>query len=229
MLNKEQLANAFVCHECDALQDVSGIKPGNTAACVCCGTTLFRNPVKDIEKPFALVIASLIFFVVANIYPVIGLEVAGVKIAATLADASMIFVTQGNIILGAVVALSSIFIPGFIIIGLFYIFTDIRFNLRLPYTKLILTWIVRLFPWGMVDVFFLGILVSLIKMLAMASLVLGPGFYAILALIFTYAAASATVEPYILWRCLDRNKDRNKNRNNNQPASKLKQAEVCHE
>lgn len=221
MLNKAQLANAFVCHECDALQDVSGIERGNAAACVCCGTTLFRNPVKEIDKPFAFIIASLIFFVIANIYPVITLEVAGVQRAATLADTTIIFIQKGNPILAALVWLPSVLIPGFIIFGLLYIFTAIRFQLKLPYTKPILIWIARLLPWGMIDVFFLGILVSLIKLMAMAEIILGPGFYAFLALVFTYAAASVAVEPYILWKCLDRDRV--------QSANKLKQTGVCHE
>jgi uncharacterized paraquat-inducible protein A len=63
----EQRSTLFVCHECDALQNVSTIKPGNVASCVCCGSTLFKNPVEGIEKPLAFVIAAIILFFVGLI------------------------------------------------------------------------------------------------------------------------------------------------------------------
>jgi uncharacterized paraquat-inducible protein A len=63
----EQHNMLFVCHECDALQNVTGIMPGNVASCVCCGTTLLKSPVSGIEKPLALAIASMILFLVGMI------------------------------------------------------------------------------------------------------------------------------------------------------------------
>ncbi len=211
----EQPADLFICHNCDSLQNISKVKPGNIATCRCCNNILFKNPDNDIDKPLALIIASLILFIVANIYPVMTLNIAGIEKAATLTDAALIFIERGNPGLAAIVWLSSVFIPGFIIFGLFYILISIHFNMHLPYTKPTLVWVSRFLPWGMMDVFFLGMLVSLVKLVALADILLGSGFYAFLALIFTYAAASASLEPCLLWKHLDKNTG--------------KQPEACHE
>lgn len=215
MQTTEQPADLFICHKCDSLQNVSHIKLGSVAVCTCCHNILFRNPANHIDKPLALIVASIMFFIIANSYPIMTLNIAGIEKAATLTDAALIFIERGNPGLAAVVWLSSVFIPGFIISGLFYILISIHFNLHLPYTKPILVWVSHFLPWGMMDVFFLGMLVSLVKLAALADVLLGSGFYALLALIVTYTAAKASLEPYLLWKYLD--------------TRTVEQPEACHE
>ena len=204
MTTEERPSIRFVCHECDALQQVSAIKPGNTVHCICCGSKLFRNPVNGIEKPLALIIAAALLFIVANVYPVMTINIAGIERATTLTGSAMIFIELGSPELAATVWIPSVLIPGFIIYGLLYVLLSIRFNLGLPYTRPLLVWASRLLPWAMMDVFLLGVLVALVKLVALADVLLGPGFYAFIALIFAYAAATASLEPHTLWESIDR-------------------------
>ena len=197
----------FVCHECDALQRVSSIAPGNVANCVCCGSHLFRNPKGGIDKPLALIISSFILFFIANLYPIMTITIAGIKQKATLTDSAVIFIQQGSPELAAIVWVPSVLIPGFIISGLLYVLLSIRFNLGWRYTKPIMVWVSHLLPWGMMDVFLLGILVSLVKLAALADIVLGTGFYAFIALILFNSAAIASLEPHLLWESLDSQAD----------------------
>lgn len=132
-----------------------------------------------------------------------------------LTGSALIFVEQGNIILATAVWLPSVLIPGVIIFSLCYILFSVYYNFRWPYTKPILVWVSRLFPWGMMDVFFLGILVALVKLVALADVLLGTDFYAFLALIFTYTAAISSLEPFLLWQKLEDAGD--------------KQLEICYE
>ena len=198
----------FVCHECDALQRVSNIEPGNVANCVCCGGHLFRNPKGGIDKPLALAISSLILYFVANLYPIMTITIAGIKQDATLTDSAIVFMQQGSPELAAIVWVPSVLIPGLIISGLLYVLLSIRYSLGWRYTTTILIWISRMLPWGMMDVFLLGILVSLVKLSALADVVLGTGFYAFVVLIIFNAAAIASLEPHLLWECLDDRADR---------------------
>lgn len=198
----------FICDECDALQQVSKVEPGNDAICVRCGSRLFRNPKGGIDKPLALIMASMILFIVANIYPIMTLTIMGVEQVTTISGAALTFMKQGSPELAAIIWLPSVLIPGFIISGLFYVLFSIRFHMNWCYTKLILVWISRMLPWGMMDVFFLGILVSLVKLIALADVVLGTGFYAFLLLILLYATAIASLEPHTLWESLHHQAER---------------------
>ena len=198
----DQSGILFVCHECDALQRVPAIEPGHDATCVRCKSRLFRNPRGGIDKPLALVITVIIMFIVANIHPIMDLTIVGVKLSTTITGAAHVFWQSGSPELAAIVWLPSVLIPGLIIAGLFYVLFSIRFQLNWPYTKPILVWIGRLLPWGMMDVFLLGILVSMVKLAALASIIVGIGFYAFVLGVVLYAATLASLEPHTLWESL---------------------------
>ena len=59
----------------------------------------------------------------------------------------------------------------------------------------------------MMDVFFLGVLVALVKLVALADILLSTGFFAFVVLIFVYAAAIASPEPRAIWELLGRQSD----------------------
>ena len=198
----DQSGILFVCHECDALQRVPVVEPGNDANCVRCKSRLFRNPKGGIDKPLAFVIASMILFVVANVFPIMTLTIVGVKLTTTISGAAYIFMQQGSPELAAIVWLPSVLIPGVIISGLFYVLFSIRFQMNWRYTKPILVLISRLLPWGMMDVFMLGILVSMVKLVALADVVIGTGFYAFAILVVLYAGTIASLETHTLWESL---------------------------
>ena len=192
----------FVCHECDALQMVPAVEPGHDANCIRCKSRLFRNPRGGIDKPLAFLIASMFMFAIANFMPLMTLTIVGVKLNTTITGAAYIFYQQGSPELAAIVWLPSVFIPGVIISGLFYVLFSIRFHMNWRYTKQILVLIGHLLPWGMMDVFMLGILVSMVKLVGLADVVIGTGFYAFAFLVVLYAGTIASLETHTLWECL---------------------------
>jgi paraquat-inducible protein A len=206
----EQSGILFVCHECDALQKVPAVEPGHDATCVRCNSRLFRNPRGGIDKPLALVMASLMIFIVANVHPIMTLDILGVKLNTTITGAAYVFMMSGSPELAAIVWLPSVLLPGLILLGLFYVLFSIRFQKNWRYTKPVLVWISRLLPWGMMDVFLLGILVSLVKLVGLADVVVDMGFYAFFLLVVLYAATIASLEPHTLWEAL---KDKKGNQN----------------
>lgn len=199
-----------MCHECDALQRVPDVEPGNDATCSRCKARLFRNPRGGLDKPLALIIASMILFLVSNSFPIMTLTIAGVKLTGSITDTAWVFVQQGSPEIAAIVWLPSVLFPGLTIAGLFYVLFSIRFRMNWPHTRTILGWISRLLPWGMMDVFLLGILVALVKLVALADVLLGTGFYAFLVLIFLHAATIASLETHTLWESLGYQADEHK-------------------
>ena len=198
----DQPSILFVCHECDALQRVPAIEPGHQATCARCKSRLFRNPRGGIDKPLAFTIAAMVFFIIANVFPIMTLTIVGVKLNTTITGAAYVFFQQGSPELAAIVWLPSVLIPGLIITGLFYVLFSIRFQMNWRFTKPILVWISRLLPWGMMDVFMLGILVSIVKLVSLAHVVIGTGFYAFAILVILYASILASLEPHTLWESL---------------------------
>ena len=199
-MGESDSSTLVVCHECDILQQVKRLPPGAVARCVCCGARLYGNPRGGLDVPLALVISTLVMYVVANAYPLMTLKIAGLSQGTTLSGASWALDRAGMWELGLVVLLVSVVFPGLIIGSTLYVLLALRFSLRLPRVRQVLAWISRLSPWGLLDVFMLGILVSLVKLSGMADVVLGTGLYAFTALIFLFAASAARLELHLLWQ-----------------------------
>jgi len=201
----------FICHDCDALQHVPSIAPGQEATCIRCGFRLFRNPKGGTDRPLALALSSLILFLVANIYPIMTINILGIEKSATITESALVFFNEGNHLLAAIVWASSVLIPGFIIFGLSYVLLSVQFRLGWGLVRPILVWLTRLLPWAMMDVFLLAIFVALVKLASLADILLGEAFYAILAFIFFYAATVSSIEPHMIWELIDeQTKSKNK-------------------
>ncbi len=58
-------------------------------------------------------------------------------------------------------------------------------------------------PWGMLDVFLLGILVSIVKLVKMGTIIPGISLWAFMLMVFIIAAAQSIFDPHILWKEID--------------------------
>jgi paraquat-inducible protein A len=57
----------------------------------------------------------------------------------------------------------------------------------------------RFQPWSMMEVFMLGVLVTIVKLAKMALIVPGPAVYCFMALILVLASCTATLDPHQVW------------------------------
>jgi len=187
------------CNECDLLQRIPTLPPGTTALCARCGALLHRNQPDSLEPTLALTIAGLVLFLVANSFPFLSLEMQGQVRATTLATGVVNLYAEGMWELAGVVLFTSILAPGLQLCLLLFILIPLKIG-RLPARFAIWFRHVRtLAPWGMMDVFMLGILVSTVKLASMADIVPGAGLYAFGVLILVLAAAQASLDPDIVW------------------------------
>ena len=168
----------IVCHECGLAYRHRRLAPGEVASCVRCGGVLYKHRPPTIDRALALTLAALFLFVIANIYPFLGFQMGANVIQTTLIGGSVELYNQGKWLLAAVVAFTSIVAPGLQLTGLLYVLVPIRFG-RVPRDLArVFRLVDKLVPWSMMDVFMLGILVSVVKLEAMANIIPGPALLA---------------------------------------------------
>jgi len=56
-----------------------------------------------------------------------------------------------------------------------------------------------LLPWGMLDVLFLGILVSIVKLVKMGTIIPGTSLWAFMLMVLILAAAQSIFDPHQVW------------------------------
>jgi paraquat-inducible protein A len=106
--------------------------------------------------------------------------------------------------LAVLVLVTCVLVPLFQMLGLLYILTPLKLGLR-PGCQAarVLRLVQELAPWGMMEVFMVGILVALVKLGHMATIIPGISVFSFGALIFIMAAAFTNLDPALLWDRVD--------------------------
>lgn len=198
------MESIIACHECDLLHQRQPLPSGGTARCVRCGAVLYRNKPNSLNRVLALTATGLILFVVANVYPFLTFRLEAQKQETTLITGIVELYSQGMWIVAGVVFLTSILVPFLELIGMLYVLLPLKFNIRPWKLPILFRWILSFKPWGMMEVFMLGILVAFVKLAKMATIIPGIALYAFMALIFVLAASAAALDPQMVWTRLQK-------------------------
>ena len=77
----------IACHECDLLQREIALPPGRVALCGRCGANCTVPPTASIDHTLAFTLAAAVFFILANAYPIIGLQIQATRNDTSLLSA----------------------------------------------------------------------------------------------------------------------------------------------
>ena len=198
------MESLIACHECDLLYQREPLPPGGTARCVRCGAKLYSRKRNSLDRVLALTLTGLVLFIVANVYPFLTFRLEAQIQKTNLITGIIELYNQGMWIVAGVVLLTSILMPLLELTGMLYVLLPLKFNQQ-PWKLPIFFRLVRSFkPWGMMEVFMVGILVAFVKLSKMATIIPGIALYAFLTLIFVLAASSAALDPHIVWNRLEK-------------------------
>ena len=193
----------IACHECDLLQQSPALPMGGTARCPRCGAVLYRRKRNSLNRVLALTIAGLPLFMVANVFPFLTFRLEARIQETTLITGIIELYNQGMWMVAGVVLLTSIVVPLLELIVMLYVLLPLKVNRR-PWKMPLFFRTIRSFkPWGMMEVFMVGILVAFVKLSKMATIIPGTALYAFMILIFVLAASAASLDPHIVWNRLE--------------------------
>ncbi len=171
------------------------------AACSRCNTPLHSRSPLSYQRTLAWLIAGMIFFIPANIYPMLITRTLGSERESTIIGGVIELVEYGSYFVAAVVGIASIVVPlaKFAVIGM--LLASIRRAWQLnPHQRLHLYEVTEFIGrWSMIDVFVVAILVALVQLDFVASV--NPGFAAVsfaLSVIFTMLAAQS-LDQRLIW------------------------------
>ncbi len=193
----------IACHECDLLHRVEALPHGAAARCTRCGAVLYQEKRNSLDRSLALAVAGLILLLLANAFPLLGLKLGGNVKHATLITGVKELYAQGWPELALVVLFTSVVIPLAYLLGMISILLPLKFNRVPSYLPGVFRVVRSLQPWGMMEVFMLGILVSVVKLIKMATIVPGAALYCFAVLIFVIAGAIASLDPRVVWERLE--------------------------
>jgi len=187
------------CHFCDTLHLASPVAEGTAARCARCGALLYQNRQASLARASAFSLAALLLMVVVYLFPFLIMDAASIRRHLTLVNAARALVAEGEPLLGCAIVLFTMIAPFVLAGGLLYVCGPLLFGRLLPGAVRVAKWMHWSEPWNMVEVFLLGVLVSLLKLSKMAEMQFGTGFWAFSGVMVCLAAAVAAIDRGELW------------------------------
>lgn len=200
----EQLA---ACPECDLLMLKPTLNLGEVAECPRCGCELFRLRHRIVGPGMALVLAALLLYFPANFLPIMQLNLLGRVTQDTVWSGVLSLYSSGMQGIAVVVFLCSMAVPLLKLLCQLAVLSCIAFDRAKPLGVALYRTYHHLREWGMLEVYLLGILVSIIKLRDMAELSLGIGLACFAGLLVVQVWLELVMSSHQVWEALSERRD----------------------
>ena len=202
--NENAKSSLTACPGCDLLIPVPEVPDGHYIACGRCGTTLSKSYVNSIDRVIALSFAGLLLYLPAMFLPLMTLSSLGLREKGSVVDTCIGFYKNGYVVVSIVMFITAVIVP-FLKISIPFL-TAVSLKLRKKSKALISSFklLKHLEEWGMVEIYLLGILITLIKMGDVASIDFNLGFFCFIGLVLLSMAVSVSIDRRLFWYLLER-------------------------
>ncbi len=190
----------LACLHCDQLIFISKLTKTESAYCPVCRTKLKSNKQNAQQKVVALSLSSIILLLSSLFYPFISFSEKGLMQSITLLDAADILFTFHYPLLGLLIDFSIIFLPLSLLFILILVHIGLLKVVPKKYAALLLKTLFNLFPLVMCEIFLIGILISMIKIMSMADIQFGVSFYSFCLFVICYLKCISYIDKSYLWQ-----------------------------
>lgn len=193
------LDSLVACHDCDLLLRRRELGAGETARCPRCGSILARGRTDSLDRTLALMLAAVVAFAIANLYSFMTFSLEGRVQDNWLISGVIDLYRGGYHPLAALIFMASIGAPALKILMTLYVLVPLRLGRVPPGLARTFRALDALSPWGMLEVYMLGVLVAITKLSGMASITVNVGFWAFVATLLLTTTATSLLDPRVVW------------------------------
>lgn len=198
------LDNLVACSQCDTLHQAAQLGLGEHAHCQKCGATLMTSRPRALIRILSLALTGFILMIVAITFPFLDLSAQGFQSHASVIDAILAFDEGIALPLAVATAFFIILLPLSRLIALIVAIGPLAIGAKpRPVAKAAFGVAEALRPWAMAEIFMVGVTVALIKVAGLATITLGPAFWAFAAVVVVTALKDQLMCRYSIWEALD--------------------------
>jgi paraquat-inducible protein A len=197
--NEDALDSLVICHKCHTLHKEINIQDGSKACCRECKTVLYRYDSKLADHGLALSITALIFFMLANFFPLVKIEILGHEQFITIPKTFVSLFDNGFYIVGLLCAFLIFIFPLMIFSIYTLLFLLLKLKIGKKLSKDLLILLSHITPWSMSDIFLISILVALVKLIGYAQIHMGIAFWALMIFVLLDLYVTRTIQISEIW------------------------------
>ncbi|WP_054179112.1 membrane integrity-associated transporter subunit PqiA [Trabulsiella odontotermitis] len=174
MCEQHHAARHILCPQCDLLVELPPLEHRHKAACPRCGTTLTTAWDAPRQRPTAYALSALFMLLLANLFPFVNMNVAGVSSEIELLEIPNVLFAENYASLGTFFILFVQLVPAFCLVTILLLVNRVHMPLKLQIH--LANILFRLKSWGMAEIFLAGVLVSFVKLMAYGDIGIGSSF-----------------------------------------------------
>ncbi len=163
---------------------------------------LYAHRHNVVNRSLALVLTALLLFVPANFLPIMQLHLLGQTSDDTVWSGVLGLYNSQMRGVAVVVFLCSMAIPLLKLLCQLAVLLSIRLDIGRSYGLLIYRVYHHLREWGMLEVYFMGVLVAMVKLLDLAQLNIGIGLVCFISLLLVQVWLEVVMSPHQIWVAL---------------------------
>ena len=191
------------CHECHLTVKLPLLTHKQAAVCPRCGLQLTVYHHNASQRIIALATTSLIFLLASLPFEFLSFSASGQYQSIDILGSLWILVEKDYALLALLQAIVVLILPAFVLMSLLYLLVPLQLGLRPKRADWVVKTLFNLLPWTMAEIFLIGVLVSLIKIVSMADIGLGLSFFAFLLFTIFMTITLLYVDKYQLTLLID--------------------------
>jgi len=194
-----ELKNLTICYKCQKPHKKKSLLPKEEARCSRCGTLLYKSTYGLEYKLFSFSFTALILFAISMLYPIIDINLSSNESYLNIPQTIFLLFDEGYILVSFFALMVLIIFPFIVMFSLFVfsIFVILRKNKLL--TKFILKFLDHVNGWSMLDIFFVSILVAMVKIFDYALIEFDVAFFSLVSFIMIELYLTRHIYIETLW------------------------------
>ena len=188
-------AKVSLCLNCKNLSSV------NMKVCPICDEPLHQRKKNSFVRTLALSLAAICFFIPANFFPIMKTDTVTTFENNTIIDGIFYFYQNGEFFVGTVILIASVFIPIWKLLALFYLLYSVHTGSRwrLQEKNELYKMINVIGKWSMLDIFVIGLVISLVQFGDLAKVTTGYAAISFAAMVVLTIFATESFDTRLLW------------------------------
>ena len=194
-------ASLIRCHDCGKLSFDMSVGEDETQRCPRCRAALHSRKPRSLNRTWALVLAAGIFYLPANILPMMRVNFMGKPDDSTILDGIIYFFQSGEYLVGGIILTASVLVPLFKIIGIIFILLSVRFRWSswMQHKTLLFRIIEFIGRWSFLDVFVIALLGAMVRFGSLTTIEADPAAPFFTAVVVCTMFAALSFDPRIMW------------------------------
>ncbi len=193
-------AERYACIHCDLPLAIGELRGGQRALCPRCGQLISACIQDALQRALAFALAAVVLLVLSNAFPFLSLKASGLESVMTIPATAADLHRDGYTALAVLVLGVIVVVPGAVLAVVLALVIPLLQRRNVPWLLPAGRLIFQLSPWSMVEVFIIGVIVSLVTIHHMATVVIGLSFWSYVGFSLCFVAAMASLDRLQVWR-----------------------------